>query len=138
MKYGGTYRDDGLLIFEGHKMTNEAIRWVCDFQLQVNEVVAVTFFQLTAEVWNPWEAQQFPTIDEEIPADEWDFWAEKVTDIDENTFPYLDMQLSWKEENLYFLVYSKENQTIKYVNKKSCHRHSVFKVVPAGAFTCLG
>eukprot|EP00957_Ditylum_brightwellii_P080649 6133920-Ditylum_brightwellii.AAC.1 len=33
---------------------------------------------------------------------------------------------------------SKENQTIKYVNKESCHRTLVFKAVPAGVFTRLG
>ena len=48
------------------------------------------------------------------------------------------MQVSWKSDYLHFLVYSKENQTIKYVNKESCHRQSVFKAVPAGVFTRLG
>eukprot|EP00957_Ditylum_brightwellii_P057265 4339694-Ditylum_brightwellii.AAC.1 len=31
-----------------------------------------------------------------------------------------------------FLVYSKKNQTIKYVNKESCHCHLVFKAMPSG------
>eukprot|EP00957_Ditylum_brightwellii_P161610 12304379-Ditylum_brightwellii.AAC.1 len=97
---------------------------VRDFQLQVNKVVKGTFFQLTAEVWNSQRTQQLPTVDEEIPTEEWKFWAEKVTVIDDNAFPYLDMQLSWKQDNLYFLVYSKENQMIKYVNKESCHCQS--------------
>eukprot|EP00957_Ditylum_brightwellii_P131705 10045314-Ditylum_brightwellii.AAC.1 len=52
MKYAGTYWDDGLTIFEGWKTTKEAIQWVCDFQLQVNEVVGGTFCQFTMEVWN--------------------------------------------------------------------------------------
>eukprot|EP00957_Ditylum_brightwellii_P179507 13675312-Ditylum_brightwellii.AAC.1 len=46
--------------------------------------------------------------------------------------------MSWKNNNLHFLVYSKENQTIKYVNKESCHRTLVFKAVPAGVFTWIG
>eukprot|EP00957_Ditylum_brightwellii_P187973 14311077-Ditylum_brightwellii.AAC.2 len=82
--------------------------------------------------------EKLPTIDEDIPAEEWDFWAEKVTVINDNAFPYLDMQLSWKGEELYFSVYSKKNQTIKSINKDSCHRNSVFKTVPAGVFTRLG
>eukprot|EP00957_Ditylum_brightwellii_P014199 1069460-Ditylum_brightwellii.AAC.1 len=53
MKYTGTYWDDGLTIFEGLKTTNETIRWLHNFQLKVNEVVRGTFFQFTAEVWNP-------------------------------------------------------------------------------------
>eukprot|EP00957_Ditylum_brightwellii_P158441 12059390-Ditylum_brightwellii.AAC.1 len=48
------------------------------------------------------------------------------------------MQTSWKNNNLQFLVYSKENQTIKYVNKESYHRTSVFKLVPAGVFSWIG
>jgi hypothetical protein len=138
MKYLGTYRDDGLTVFEGRKTRNEAIRWLRTFQMQVNKVVGGNFFQFTAEVWNPKTTRQLPTVDEEIPEDEWNFWAEKVTVIEENAFPYLDMQLSWRQDNLYFSVYSKENQTIKYVNKESCHRQSVFKAVPAGVFTRLG
>eukprot|EP00957_Ditylum_brightwellii_P180272 13732688-Ditylum_brightwellii.AAC.1 len=77
MKYAGTYRDDGLTIFKGQKTTKEAIQWDRDFQLQVNEVVGGTFFQFTAEVWNLQKTQQLPTVDEEIPKKEWDFWAEK-------------------------------------------------------------
>eukprot|EP00957_Ditylum_brightwellii_P120284 9177888-Ditylum_brightwellii.AAC.1 len=33
--------------------------------------------------------------------------------IKENNFPYLDIQLIWKNEELYFSVYIKKNQTIK-------------------------
>eukprot|EP00957_Ditylum_brightwellii_P200972 15319905-Ditylum_brightwellii.AAC.1 len=73
--------------------------------------------------------EKLPTIDEDIPAEEWDLWVEKVTVIKENTFPYLNMQLSWRGEELYFSVYSKKNQTIKYVNKESCQHNSV---LPAG------
>eukprot|EP00957_Ditylum_brightwellii_P111982 8539651-Ditylum_brightwellii.AAC.1 len=91
-----------------------------------------------AEVWNPLETEKLPTIDEDIPAEEWEIWAEKVTVINKNSFSYLDMQLSWNGEELYFSVYSKKNQTIKYVNKDSCHCNSIFKAVPTGVFTCLG
>eukprot|EP00957_Ditylum_brightwellii_P142350 10845180-Ditylum_brightwellii.AAC.1 len=65
------------MIFEGWKTVQEAIKWVRDFQLQVNEVVGGTFFQFTMEVWNLLEAKQLPTIEEDIPTDEWNFWAEK-------------------------------------------------------------
>eukprot|EP00957_Ditylum_brightwellii_P024038 1812726-Ditylum_brightwellii.AAC.1 len=65
-----------------------------------------------AEVWNPLETKKLPTIDEDIPADKWKFWAEKVTVIKENAFPNLDIQLSWKDEEPYFSVYIKKNQTI--------------------------
>eukprot|EP00957_Ditylum_brightwellii_P144168 10984833-Ditylum_brightwellii.AAC.1 len=45
---------------------------------------------------------------------------------------------SWKNDSLRFLVYSKENWMIKYVNKESCHGTSVFKAEPAGVFMRLG
>eukprot|EP00957_Ditylum_brightwellii_P085495 6503111-Ditylum_brightwellii.AAC.1 len=70
--------------------------------------------------------------------DEWKRWQEKLKVIEGDVFPYLDMQMSWKNNNLHFSVYSKENQAIKYVNKESCYRILVFKVVPAGVFTQLG
>ena len=86
----------------------EAIKWVHDFQLQVNEVVGGTFFQFRAEVWNPLETEKLPTIDEDIPAKEWEFCVEKVTVINKNSFPYLDMQLSRKGEELNFQYTAKE------------------------------
>eukprot|EP00957_Ditylum_brightwellii_P117881 8991981-Ditylum_brightwellii.AAC.1 len=70
--------------------------------------------------------------------EEWKRLREKVKVIEKDALPYLDMQMSWKTDNLHFSVYSKENQTIKYVNKESCHRTSVFKAVPAGVFTRIG
>eukprot|EP00957_Ditylum_brightwellii_P034089 2583069-Ditylum_brightwellii.AAC.1 len=99
LRYAGTYHDDGLTIIEGWKTRQEAIKWVRNFQLQVDEVVRGTFFQFTVEVWNPLETEKLPIIDEDISADEWSFWAKKVTVTKDNTFPYLNMQLSWKNED---------------------------------------
>ena len=73
-----------------------------------------------------------------MPPEEWERWEERMKVIEENAFPYLDMKLSWQHDNLHFSVYNKENQTIKYVNKESCHRTLVFKAVPAGVFTRIG
>eukprot|EP00957_Ditylum_brightwellii_P167110 12721270-Ditylum_brightwellii.AAC.1 len=65
-------------------------------------------------------------------------WKEKVTVVTEDTFPYLDMKMSWKESCLYFLAYHKKNQTIKYVNKTSCHQTAVFQEISEGVFTRSG
>eukprot|EP00957_Ditylum_brightwellii_P142763 10878525-Ditylum_brightwellii.AAC.1 len=124
-------------------MVQQTVAWLRDFQLLVDEVVGGTYFQFTAEVWKPLEASNKPTSADELesdgmPPEEWERWREKVKVIEENAFPYLDMQLSWRHNNLHFSVYIKENQPIKYVNKESCHRASVFKTVPAGLFTRLG
>eukprot|EP00957_Ditylum_brightwellii_P045801 3474709-Ditylum_brightwellii.AAC.1 len=56
----------------------------------------------------------------------------------EEAFPYLDMQLMWKKDDLSFEVYHKKGQQIKYVNQASYHRNAVFKAIPAGVFTRLG
>eukprot|EP00957_Ditylum_brightwellii_P037032 2803770-Ditylum_brightwellii.AAC.1 len=71
----------------------------------------------TAKVWKPLKASNKPTSADElesdgVPPEEWERWREKVKVIEENVFPYLDMQLSWRHDNLHFSVYSKENQTI--------------------------
>eukprot|EP00957_Ditylum_brightwellii_P159879 12170127-Ditylum_brightwellii.AAC.1 len=56
----------------------EIIKWTCNFQLQVNEVVGGPLFQSTAGVWNPIETDKLPTIDEEILEEEWKVWKKKV------------------------------------------------------------
>eukprot|EP00957_Ditylum_brightwellii_P167910 12781835-Ditylum_brightwellii.AAC.1 len=48
-----------------------------------------------------------------IPEEEWEKWEEKVM----------------------VVIYNKGNQLIKYVNRESCHRASVFKAISKGVFT---
>eukprot|EP00957_Ditylum_brightwellii_P000679 53447-Ditylum_brightwellii.AAC.1 len=43
-----------------------------------------------------------------------------------------------EKNDLSFSVYHKKNQTIKYVNRESCHQTAVFKAIPAGVFTHMG
>eukprot|EP00957_Ditylum_brightwellii_P066000 5005176-Ditylum_brightwellii.AAC.1 len=69
--------------------------------------------------------------------DEWKESEERVEVITEDAFPYLGMQMSWMSDNLHFLVYSKENQTIKHMNKEGCYRQSVFKAILPSVFVCL-
>eukprot|EP00957_Ditylum_brightwellii_P201297 15325006-Ditylum_brightwellii.AAC.1 len=40
-----------------------------------------------ADVWNPLETEKLPTIDEEIPAEEWEFWAEKQEELNNKAVP---------------------------------------------------
>eukprot|EP00957_Ditylum_brightwellii_P046246 3508741-Ditylum_brightwellii.AAC.1 len=58
-------------------------------------------------------------IETTIPEEEWDKWEEKVTMVRKEAFPYLDLKLYWDKQDLCFVVYNKENQHIKYVNKES-------------------
>eukprot|EP00957_Ditylum_brightwellii_P085822 6528041-Ditylum_brightwellii.AAC.1 len=65
-------------------------------------------------------------------------WLEKIDPVISPSFPFLDMQMSWKEDILTFSIISKLNYTIKYVSKKSCHRRVFFSAKTARVFMCLG
>eukprot|EP00957_Ditylum_brightwellii_P190166 14475606-Ditylum_brightwellii.AAC.1 len=71
-------------------------------------------------------------VETAIPEEEWDKWEEKVTVVSKEVFPYLDMKMYWDNVNLWFAVYNKENQRIKYVNRERCHCALVFKAIPEG------
>eukprot|EP00957_Ditylum_brightwellii_P066444 5044069-Ditylum_brightwellii.AAC.1 len=77
-------------------------------------------------------------VETPMPEEEWVKWEEKVTVMSKATFPHLDMKIYWDNDKLCIAVYNKENQRIKYVNKESCHRASVFKAIPKGVFMRLG
>eukprot|EP00957_Ditylum_brightwellii_P024460 1846449-Ditylum_brightwellii.AAC.1 len=49
------------------------------------------------------------------------------------------MKMCWDEENgkMRFLVFQKPNQALKYVDKTSTHRHTIFKSIAHGVFTRL-
>eukprot|EP00957_Ditylum_brightwellii_P191950 14611775-Ditylum_brightwellii.AAC.1 len=50
-------------------------------------------------------------------------WLKRVKLCKKNEFPFLDMKMMW--DNMGFLwygVYHKEGQAIKYVDHSSCHR----------------
>eukprot|EP00957_Ditylum_brightwellii_P094479 7193906-Ditylum_brightwellii.AAC.1 len=38
LKYKGSYRDDGLAIFDGWRTVKQTVTWYCDFQLEVDKV----------------------------------------------------------------------------------------------------
>eukprot|EP00957_Ditylum_brightwellii_P046459 3526279-Ditylum_brightwellii.AAC.1 len=104
----GSYQDDELAIFDERRTVKQTVTWLHDFRLLVNEVVGGTYFQFTAEVWKPLEASEEPTLADELENDkmlpeEWKSWREKVKVIKKDAFPYFDMQMSWKNNNLHFL-----------------------------------
>eukprot|EP00957_Ditylum_brightwellii_P150122 11432263-Ditylum_brightwellii.AAC.1 len=112
--YAGIFCNDGLIIFQDQRSINQTISWLCNFQLQVDKVVGGKFFQFTAELWKPLEVINIPTMEKEeelegMLPNEYAKWAEKVTVVTKEEFPYLDMKISWKDDNLQFVVYIKEN-----------------------------
>ena len=75
LKYTGSYRDDGLAIFDEQKTVQQTVAWLRNFQLLVDEVVGGTYFQFTAKVWKLLEASHEPTSAielEGIPPEEWE------------------------------------------------------------------
>eukprot|EP00957_Ditylum_brightwellii_P121596 9272781-Ditylum_brightwellii.AAC.1 len=84
------------------------MKWLRNFQLQVDELVGGEFFQFTAELWNPPGDKRVPTK-EEIEDDEdmqqnenWKKWEERVTVVSKEQFPYLDMKMHWEGNDLRF------------------------------------
>ena len=81
------------------------------------------FFQFTASTWLEGEQCQ-PEM-------------KGVENITNNSFPFLDMELSWFGNDLDFKAYSKAVQKIKYPDQASMHHESTRKAVPAGVFKRL-
>jgi hypothetical protein len=57
---------------------------------------------------------------------------EDVTVHTEKNFPFLDMELEWKDQELQFKVHLKENQQLKYLNSGSEHPQACYKAIPNG------
>eukprot|EP00957_Ditylum_brightwellii_P024244 1828809-Ditylum_brightwellii.AAC.1 len=49
------------------------------------------------------------------------------------SFPFLNMQMFWDDDgNLAFVVYRKERQALKYIDRQNLHRETVFKSIGKG------
>ena len=81
--------------------------------------------QFTMEVWSK--------------DDDFTIKNEKLTYVDEQYFPYLDMEMYWNGSNeLKLQVLLKSNQKLKYLNNDSIHLPTVFKAIPSGELERLG
>ena len=123
--YNGIYRDDGIDIIKGRRTTDEMCDWLDDFQAKVNILTGSDHLQFTAEIWNPSAAEN------EEPRNK------NVTIRTEQSFPYLDMELYWRENELNFRIHLKPNQQLKYLNKGSTHTNATFKAIPNGVLKRL-
>jgi len=67
-----------------------------------------------------------------------DFESATVSVDESATFPYLDMEMFWSDDNdLHFKVHYKQHQRVIYLNNDSCHRKSTFSAIPNGVFIRL-
>ena len=123
--FNGIYRDDGINVIFGQASTDELCDWLDSFQTKVNEAVGDEYLQFTLDIWNI-----------NAPADEKPR-NKKVTINRKSAFPYLDMELYWRGDELKFRVHLKPNQQLKYLNKGSTHTNATFKSIPHGVIKRL-
>ena len=116
--FAGIYRDDGLLVFHGKRSISEIHKWWRGLQNEINDIADGTYFQVTMVVWHPGGV---------------DTTIEGVSICTTQSFPYLDMELSWSNLGaLTFRVHLKPNQRLKYLNRGSTHTKAVFASIPHG------
>ena len=120
-RYHGLYRDDGFAVFKSNLSFEEICNWREDFQNNVNKITGGDYLQFTCDVWKQEELEPKTSSNK------------KVTLNNEDSFPYLDMELFWSETNdLQFRVHLKPNQQLKYLNIGSAHTASCFRAIPEG------
>jgi hypothetical protein len=119
-KYFGIYRDDGLAVFPGAWTINDMDDWRTKFQGAINDAAGNNKLLFTTEMWAPGDDAK-----QKI--------GEKVSTETADSFPFLDMQLSWSDQgDLKFSVYLKPNQQLKYLNAGSAHTPGCFKAITSG------
>ena len=83
------------------------------------------YMQFTCSMWTPGANTENGT-------------TSKVTTVTDRAFPYLDMEMKWKDNDLCFGVHVKPNQQIQYLNYGSMHTNACLKAIPEGVFNRLG
>ena len=124
LKYDGIYRDDGILVFQGKKTTAELEDRLVTFQEEAKNLLGEKFLKFTMDIWDP-DATLLPPSDATRD-------SKTITINKKEGFPYLDMELYWRGNELQFRVHLKPGQNIKYLNKGSAHTQHTFKAIPSG------
>ena len=92
---------------------NDTVKWLNDFQLSVNELIEGYYLQFTESIWN------IDASSEKI--------SNKIELVDNNAFPYLDMEFFWHDNKLHTKFHIKHNQRLSYLEKNSTHLKQSFK-----------
>ena len=122
-KFVGTYRDDEIVVFRGNQSNEWLSGWLSTFQREVNRLLGTVDIQFTMEVWRPGDVSG-PLPDSFVSVEGiGDFHTVSING--DHHFPYLDIKLSWSENNtLNFGVHRKPGELVKYLNTDSHHhRH---------------
>ena len=83
MRYQSSYRDDGVMVFDGCKSKEDINKWLLTFQGHVNRLAKSDRLQFTAEVWG---------IEEDVKIQN-----DNITIVSDEMFPYLDVEMYWNE-----------------------------------------
>jgi hypothetical protein len=128
----GTYRDDEIFVFRGQRSTEWLKNWLSTFQREVDRLLGTKDIQFTMEVWRPGSDFTGP-IPESLVNVESIGTFHTVSINGDTCFPYLDIKLSWSEENtLSFSVYCKPGELVKYLNTDSHHHRNHKSAVLSG------
>ena len=120
------HRDDGMLVTKENWDAKRFATWIQLFQKEVNELLQTDKLQFTLDIWM--------NNDKENICDDIESLDGKVTINKTNVFPFLDMKMAWKESELIYNLYFKENQQIKYLNRESTYKETVFHAIPRRIF----
>jgi uncharacterized Zn-finger protein len=102
------WKADGIGIFKGQWSYEMIVDWRNNFQKKVNKLAGASYLQFTCSVWLDKAKRLSPTTDSN----------KSVSTERKNVFPYLDMEMSWSNnDELNFRVHLKPNQKLKYLNK---------------------
>ena len=113
-----------MIVFNRTLTKHNVITWLNSFQQRVNALLVTERLQFIAEVWGKGKENGLK--------------HKKVKVIEKDTFPFLDMGMSWSEDDkLLFGVHLKENQALKYLNADSQHTRATFKAIPSGVLKRL-
>ena len=100
--------------------------FIYSFQERVNSLCGSDSLKFTMEIWNP-----------DAPESEKPRNNKRVKIVRNQSFPYLDAEMHWKNDDLFFGVHKKPNQLMKYVNMDSTRTKACRKSVPHGVIRRL-
>ena len=122
-KYYGIYRNDRIVVFDSIWMTRHIADWLKEFQCHIKTIAGNAYLVFMASVWtnSPYDCN-----------------LDKITVIQGNKFPYLDMEFYWDvNSRLKTRIYQKPNQALKYVSQGSMHTSQCLQAIPHRVFPWL-
>ena len=111
--YHRIYYDDGFVVFDGLRLKGDTDTWLNLFQQKVDKIAKYDCLKFTEELW--------------VIKDDEKVINENIIIINDNVFPYLDMEKVWNDRGiLVFPIHLKPNQKLKYLSKDRTHLPSTF------------